>query len=159
MCPSQTQDPLAIQGKHINHLESLRLNQDKLCLAPKVRSFPPSTMPDGKDRPSRLDLPDWQINPVKSSGFLACVVNHAWCLSTRLAAWLLSAGLDDWCLSIGLVAWCLSVGLATWRLSYTVRDFGTIVNTWHQLAALTWYDCPIHVIIMALTIHAIVITR
>ena len=38
-CPSQTQDPLAIQGKQIIHLGSIYLNQDKLCLAQEARDF------------------------------------------------------------------------------------------------------------------------
>ena len=54
MCPSQTQDPLADQGKHITRLRSLRLDQDKLRLAPEVRSFPSSTMSNGMSRPSQL---------------------------------------------------------------------------------------------------------
>ena len=57
-CHSQTQDPLADQGKLITRLGSLRLDQDKLCLAPEVRSFSSSTMPDGMDRSSRLDISD-----------------------------------------------------------------------------------------------------
>ena len=76
-CPSQIQDPLANQGRHTTHLGSLRLNQDKLCLTPEVKSFPSSIMSDIMDKPSRLDLSDKQINPIKSSGFLVCVVNHA----------------------------------------------------------------------------------
>lgn len=44
-CPS-SQDPLVVQGKLITRLGSLRLDQDELRLAPKVRSFPYSTMPD-----------------------------------------------------------------------------------------------------------------
>ena len=77
MCHFQTQDPFVDQGKHITRLELFYLDQDKLCLAPEMRSFPFSIMPDGMDRPSRLDLLDKQINPVKSSRFLTCVVNHA----------------------------------------------------------------------------------
>uniref|UniRef100_F6GXH7 Uncharacterized protein n=1 Tax=Vitis vinifera TaxID=29760 RepID=F6GXH7_VITVI len=53
-CPSQTQDPLADQGKHVTHLGSLRLDQNKLHLASEVRSFPSSTMPNKMDRLSRL---------------------------------------------------------------------------------------------------------
>ena len=124
-CPSWTQDPLVDQGRYITRMGSLRLNQDKLRLAPKVKfSFfhnakwngqtKPTdlsnelTMPDGIDKPSRLDLPDRQINTIKSSWFLTCVVNHTWCLSTDLDTWYLSTGLD---------VWCLSAGLDTWRLN------------------------------------------
>ena len=57
-CHSQTQDPLANQGKLITRLGSLRLDEDKLRLAPEVRSFSSSTMPDGMDRSSRLDISD-----------------------------------------------------------------------------------------------------
>ena len=57
------------------------------------------TMSDEMDRPSQLDLTNEQIHPVKSSRFLTCVVNHAWCLSTSLNDWCLSANLDNWCLS------------------------------------------------------------
>ena len=77
MCHFQTQDPFVDQDKHITHLGLLYLDQDKLRLAPEMRSFPSSIMPDEMDRPSRLDLLDRQINPVKSSRFLTCVVNHA----------------------------------------------------------------------------------
>lgn len=38
-CPSQTQDPLAVQGKQIIHLGSIYLDQDKLCLAQEARDF------------------------------------------------------------------------------------------------------------------------
>ena len=46
MCPTRTQDPLAIQSIHITRLGSLRLDQDELRLAPEVRSFPSSIIPD-----------------------------------------------------------------------------------------------------------------
>ena len=59
-------------------------------------------MPDGMGRSSRLDLSNRQIHPVRSSGFLACMVYHAWCLSIGLDVWCLSVGLDDWCLSNNL---------------------------------------------------------
>ena len=97
-----------------------------LCLTPEVRSFPYSTMLDEIDKPSRLDLSDGQINPVKSLGFLTYVVNHAWCLSDGLDSWCLSNKLDTlclsdeldaWYLSDGLDAWCLSDGLNVWCLS------------------------------------------
>ena len=113
---------------------SLRLNQDKLHLAPKVKfslfhnarwngQIKPInlsdglTMPDEIDRPNRLDLSDRQINSVKSSRFLACVVNHAWCLSFGLDTGCLSTRLDTRCLSIGLDVSRLSAGLDVWRLS------------------------------------------
>ena len=46
MCPSQTQDPLANQDKHVTRLGSLRLDQDKFRLAPGVRVFLSSTRLD-----------------------------------------------------------------------------------------------------------------
>ena len=76
-CPSQTQDPLGDQGRHITRLGSLHLDQNKLCMALEVRSFPSSILSNEMDKPSRLDISDKQIHPVKSSGFLTCVVNHA----------------------------------------------------------------------------------
>ena len=85
-CPSQTQDPLANQGKRITCLGSLRLDQDKIHLTPEVRSFHSSTISYGIDRQSRLGLSDGQINLIKSLGFLTCIVNHAWCLSDGLDA-------------------------------------------------------------------------
>ena len=51
-CPSHSQDPLADQGKRITRLGSLRLDYVKLRLAPEVKIFPSSTMPDGMDRPN-----------------------------------------------------------------------------------------------------------
>ena len=45
MCPS-TQNLLAIQGKLITHLGSLRLDQDEFHLALEVRNFLSSTMPN-----------------------------------------------------------------------------------------------------------------
>ena len=65
-CPSQTQDPLGDQGRHITRLGSLHLDQNKLCMALEVRSFPSSTIPDEIDRPSRLDISDGQINLISS---------------------------------------------------------------------------------------------
>ena len=76
-CPSQTQDPLANQGKRITCLGSLRLNQDKVHLTLEVRSFHSSTILYGIDRQIRLGLSDGQINLIKSLGFLTCIVNHA----------------------------------------------------------------------------------
>ena len=98
MCPSQTQDPLTDQDKYITRLDqdklrltlevtclgSLRLDQDKLRIVLEVIGFLSSTMLDGMDRPSWLDLSDGQINSVKSSGFLTCMVNHAKCSSDGL---------------------------------------------------------------------------
>ena len=43
-------------------------------------------MLNGIDKPSWLDISDGQINPVKSLGFLTCVVNHAYCLNIDLVA-------------------------------------------------------------------------
>ena len=145
-CPSWTQDPLVDQGRYITRMGSLRLNQDKLRLAPKVKfSFfhnakwygqtKPIDLSDGLtmldeiDRPNRLDLLDRKINFVKSSRFLACVVNHAWCLSFGLDTWCLSTRLDTWCLRAGLYVWRLSAGLDVWRLSVGL-------DVWHLSTGL-----------------------
>ena len=138
-CPSQTQNPLTDQCRHITRLGSLRLDQnklrltpkvtrlgslrldyDKLRLAPEVRSFHFSIMSNKMDKPNQLDLSDelTMSNEMDISSRLdlldeqIILVKPSWFLTYIVNhTWCQSKGLDVWCLSVDLDVWCLSDGL------------------------------------------------
>lgn len=86
-CHSQAQDPLADQNKHVTHLGSLYLDQDKFYLAPEMRGFPSSTRPDEIDRLGLLDSQTGKSVQSNLQDFW-----HTW--STTLDVWTLTQSPD-----------------------------------------------------------------
>ena len=135
MCPSQTQDPLVIQGKRIIHLD-----QDKLCLAQEVRDF---LLPQCQTEWTDQAYWDFQIDKPTQLKFpgIERMVNHTWCLSN---------GLND--IYTQKLVSISDIDIYKCTVNYMVRDFCMTTSNWHQSATLAWYDCPIHAKMKALIV-------